>query len=66
MVSNNKLFVNKVIEIYSYHNSVPHREIIVLSHEKTKAEQGKFVIYDAPKVYSKQYQELLKDFFTIF
>ena len=62
----NGLFIKKVISIYSYQDSAPHREILVLSLDKIETDNEKFVIYNAPKVYSKQYQETLKDFFTIF
>jgi tRNA1Val (adenine37-N6)-methyltransferase len=66
IASENGLFIKKIISIHSYKDSAPHREILVLSMDETKAADGQFIIYDAPKVYSKQYQELLKDFFTIF
>jgi tRNA1Val (adenine37-N6)-methyltransferase len=62
----NKLYIKKTINIYSYKDSTPHREIVELSLDKTKADDEQFIIYDEPKVYSKQYQLLLKDFFTIF
>ncbi|HEY4194410.1 MAG TPA: methyltransferase [Mucilaginibacter sp.] len=62
----NDLFVRKRIAIYSFKDSTPHREILVLAIDKTKIHDEQFIIYDQPKVYSKQYQELLKDFFTIF
>ena len=62
----NKLFVRKMMAIYSFKDSAPHREILVLAMDKTKADDEQFIIYDQPKVYSKQYQESLKDFFTIF
>ena len=62
----NGLFVKKIIKVYSYQDSLPHRQILALSRDKTKVADERFIIYDSPKVYSKQYQELLKDFFTIF
>jgi tRNA1Val (adenine37-N6)-methyltransferase len=62
----NKLFVKKTMAIYSFKDSAPHREILALSIDKTKADDKQFIIYDQPKVYSTQYRELLKDFFTIF
>jgi tRNA1Val (adenine37-N6)-methyltransferase len=62
----NSLFVKTIIDISSYKGSEPHREILALSLDKTKVDNEQFVIYDEPKVYSKQYQESLKDFFTIF
>jgi tRNA1Val (adenine37-N6)-methyltransferase len=60
------LFVRKTIDVYSYKDSAPHREILVLSLDNAKTLDEQFVIYDEPKMYSKQYQESLKDFFTIF
>jgi tRNA1Val (adenine37-N6)-methyltransferase len=62
----NDLFVKKTTKIYSYKDSAAHRELLVLSRDKTNIEDGQFVIYDGPKIYSQQYQEALKDFFTIF
>ena len=62
----NELFVRKTISVYSYKHSAPHREILILSLNPTKADDEQFVIYDEPKVYSKKYQESLKDFFIIF
>jgi tRNA1Val (adenine37-N6)-methyltransferase len=66
IASENGLFIKKIISIHSYKDSAPHREILVLSLDKTKADDERFVIYDNPKIYSRQYQELLKNFFTIF
>jgi tRNA1Val (adenine37-N6)-methyltransferase len=66
IASENGLFIKKIISIHSYKDSAPHREILTLSLDKTKAADERFVIYDDPKIYSVQYQELLKDFFTIF
>jgi tRNA1Val (adenine37-N6)-methyltransferase len=60
------LFVKKTTKIYSYKDSEAHRELLALSRDKTNVEDGQFVIYDSPKIYSQQYQEALKDFFTIF
>ena len=56
----------KIINILSYPDSITHREILVLAKTERKEENEQFVIYDAPKVYSQQYQDLLKPFFTIF
>lgn len=62
----NRLFLKKKTSIFSYRNSEPHREILVLSSETDKVIDDKFVIYESPKVYTEQYREALKDFFTIF
>ena len=56
----------KKISILSYPDSVPHREILVLTLGEKLETDEQFVIYDQPKAYSKDYQNLLKDFFTIF
>lgn len=58
--------VNSIIAIQSYPESAPHRQIITYSLGETEVRRQKFVIYEAEKVYSKEYQLLLKDFFTIF
>lgn len=60
------LFVRQIITIHSFADSDAHREIISLGLSETKSVPGKFIIYDAPKVYSEQYRECLRDFFTIF
>ncbi len=62
----NRLFLKKKIMIYSYQNSEPHREITALSSNAGQATDERFVIYESPKIYTKQYHETLKDFFTIF
>lgn len=56
----------KIISVLSYPDSVPHREILVLSLDETKEANEQFIIYAEPKVYSEEYQEKLKPFFTIF
>jgi len=60
------LYVQHQIDIHSFAESDAHREIISLGKLQTKIAVKQFVIYDAPKVYSKQYSACLKDFFTIF
>jgi tRNA1Val (adenine37-N6)-methyltransferase len=60
------LFAQQVIKILSYPHDAPHREILVLSAGQTEPEIKRFVIYDAPKQYSRVYKETLKDFLTIF
>ena len=62
----NGLFIQKATSVLSYQDAEPHREIIVISSDSDKATNDKFVIYASPKIYTEQYQETLKDFFTIF
>lgn len=60
------LKLNNTIKIFSYPESEAHRELLVFGLSDVKGDTGRFVIYDAPKVYSQQYQDTLKPFFTIF
>ncbi len=60
------LFEQAIISILSFEHSESHREIVVLSLSETNVSNQQFVIYDEPKIYSRQYQEALGDFFTIF
>ena len=62
----NSFFVMKIINVHSYNDSDPHREILVLSLNIANTDSQKFTIYDGLKVYSNQYQKALRDFFTIF
>jgi tRNA1Val (adenine37-N6)-methyltransferase len=61
-----QLSVEHQINIHSFADSDAHREIIVLNKSQTKPTAERFIIYDAPKVYSAQYEECLRGFFTIF
>ncbi|RZA02400.1 MAG: methyltransferase domain-containing protein [Sphingobacteriaceae bacterium] len=62
----NNLYLQKVIAIKSYPDSVPHREILVFGLNDVKAPDEEFVIYREQKVYSDSYVNKLRDFFTIF
>ena len=62
----NNLCLQKIVHIKSYPDSNPHREMLVLGLNDTKAVDEEFVIYKEEKVYSNQYQDTLRDFFTIF
>lgn len=66
LVVKNGLFIRKTITVLSYQDSEPHREIVVLSSNSGKPIADRFVIYESPKIYTGQYRETLKDFFTIF
>ncbi|HMG09605.1 MAG TPA: methyltransferase [Mucilaginibacter sp.] len=61
-----RLHLQKIITLYSFKADAPHREILALGFDAQQAEEEQFVIYDAPRVYSKEYQEILKGFLTIF
>jgi len=62
----NQLHLQRNINIHSYPESAPHREVLVFGKHQTLVQQTELVIYDKPKHYTQQYQELLKDFLTIF
>ncbi len=61
-----QLHLQKVISIHSFEESLPHREIVCFGLKKLETINEQFVIYNEPKVYSKIYEDTLKDFFTIF
>jgi tRNA1Val (adenine37-N6)-methyltransferase len=60
------LYLQKNVCIRSYVESKPHRELLAFGFTKTEPKQKQFVIYKEPKQYSDEYQDLLRDFFTIF
>ncbi|MEZ2334894.1 tRNA1(Val) (adenine(37)-N6)-methyltransferase [Mucilaginibacter sp. RCC_168] len=61
-----QLRLQKVINVHSFENDEPHREILALGFDTSQSEEERLVIYDEPKVYSRPYQEVLKGFLTIF
>lgn len=61
-----RLYLQKTIFIKSFADSEPHREIIILSPSQTKKADEVFIIYEDVKVYSEDYRERLRGFFTIF
>lgn len=66
LARNHELFLQKKISILSFSDSIPHREILTFGFSRQNVEVKNFVIYNAPKQYSDEYRELLKDYFTIF
>lgn len=60
------LNLQETINVVSYPDSAPHREMLVLTLGDDRKDDERFVIYDEPKVYSQQYEEALRPFFTIF
>ncbi|MCD8742044.1 methyltransferase [Mucilaginibacter roseus] len=60
------LHLQKTIIIRSYADSEPHRYIIAIGIADTEPTSEQFLIYDAPKVYSRQYIDTLKEFFIVF
>ena len=61
-----RLYLHKVIKLYSFNTGESHREILTFGLKEKKLIEEKFVIYDQPNIYSKEYQLILKDFLTIF
>ncbi|MBD1392054.1 tRNA1(Val) (adenine(37)-N6)-methyltransferase [Mucilaginibacter glaciei] len=60
------LHLQKQINIRSFPHDEPHREILIICKKALDFTQTDFVIYSDKKVYSSEYQNLLKEFFTIF
>ena len=65
-IADEKLFLNQEVSVFSFGNDLPHRQILSFSLNQTKTEHTSFTIYKSEKVYSDEYQNLLKDFLTIF
>jgi len=66
LAAQNQLYPQKIIKVYSFKNDEPHREVLALGFDAKQSEEEELVIYDEPKVYSGRYQEVLKEFLTIF
>jgi tRNA1Val (adenine37-N6)-methyltransferase len=60
------LYLHTQINIKSYPQSEPHRQIVVFSVNQMPVIVSDFTIYEEPKKYTTQYESALKDFFTIF
>lgn len=60
------LFLQAEIFVFSYADDLSHRYILSFGLDQTEIIQKSFTIYQAEKVYSQDYQKLLKDFLTIF
>lgn len=61
-----KLYLQTEIAVSSFENDLPHRYLLSFGFNQTKTETASFIIYKNPKVYSDDYEKLLKDFLTIF
>ena len=61
-----QLFVQKKVLLHSFQHSTAHRVLIAMSFQQKEIERQSLVIYDHPKKYSQHYQNLLRDFLTIF
>lgn len=60
------LNLRQAINVLSYPDSEPHREILIFDLDDNKKLDNWFTIYKEPKVYSQQYVDALNPFFTIF
>lgn len=57
------LSVSRQILLHSDQSKPPFRWVVCLTRFKNEADIEHFYIYEAEKVYTKQYKDLLKDFF---
>lgn len=53
-------------EVKSFKADLPHREVLVFSRQQKKKDTASLIIYEAPKIYTEAYKELLRDFLIIF
>lgn len=58
--------LQSVISIKSSASKAAHRQIITVGFGNIEKYEEEFIIYQSEKVYSDQYQNVLKDFLTIF
>ncbi len=65
-LAQDNLFLQEEIAVSSYPDNLPHRYILSFGLKKTKALHASFTIYKSQNVYSLAYQNLLKEFLTIF
>ena len=61
-----KLNLHKTIAVYSFKDSIPHREVLSFGKVFKELISDKFVIYAEPKIYSEMYKRALKEYLTIF
>ena len=60
------LYHHHHIAVHSFKEDLPHRSILSFGKQPASVVNRNFIIYQAPKVYSSNYVEALKPFFTIF
>ncbi|MEX8546947.1 MAG: tRNA1(Val) (adenine(37)-N6)-methyltransferase [Mucilaginibacter sp.] len=61
-----QLFLQQEIAVSSFKNDPSHRYMLSFGLNQTKTNYADFTIYADQKIYSLDYQTLLKDFLTIF
>lgn len=65
LISEN-LFLQSETAVSSFADDLPHRYLLSFGLKKTITNHASFNIYQDQKIYSLEYQNLLKDFLTIF
>lgn len=60
------LDLHRIIDIHSFKESEPHRQILAFGLRNRPFHTEKFVIYHATKTYSADYKMLLANFFIVF
>jgi tRNA1Val (adenine37-N6)-methyltransferase len=60
------LYINEIIMVHSFDESIAHRKILKMGLNSKELNHDKFVIYQSQGIYTSAYQNLLKDFLTIF
>jgi len=66
LAKQNDLYLQKAIDIRSFENSEPHREIVCFGFENVLTETTNFTIYEAAGIYSDEYKMLLQPYFLNF
>lgn len=66
LAAQNDMQIQKQINIRSFADSEPHREIICVGFGKMPVAESEFVIYQSVGIYTAEYKELLKPYFLTF
>jgi tRNA1Val (adenine37-N6)-methyltransferase len=66
LAAQNGMYLQGRINIRSFKDSPPHREIVYFGFDNNVAEVSEFIIYQSAGVYTDAYKELLKPYFIAF
>ena len=66
LISLNGMHLQKLINIYSFAHSEPHRQIACFGLQQQEYETEEFIIYESAGIYSAQYKKILQPYFLAF
>lgn len=66
LATDNRMFLQRIINVQSYPDSEAHRIIVCFGFNKVPVESSRLSIYKAVNVYSDEYEKLLQPYFLAF